>query len=106
MIYPTRISLNRSFGWDGDVNAMGFTGPGPFAFYHRSLDRGGENRELIFKERGPLAHEFAHLGGLPPAAPPLVNRTCLLWKKVTGCEFEGPDMAGRFLSRGGDGYGF
>jgi hypothetical protein len=100
LIYPTRISLNRSFGWDGDVNAMGVYWAGAIRILSPEVGiEEEENRELIFKERGPLAHEFAHLlvdyraGGNYPRW--LTEGIALyVERKVTGCEFEGPDMAG------------
>lgn len=61
-IYPNRVSLNKSFGWDGAVNAMGVYWAGAIRILS-PLEWVGDEEELVavFKEKGPMAHEYAHL---------------------------------------------
>lgn len=103
LIYPTRVSLNRSFGWDGDVNAMGVYWAGAIRILSPEVwIEEDKNREQTFKERGPLAHEFAHLlvdyraGGNYPRW--LTEGIALfVEREITGYEFEGPGIAGSVL---------
>ncbi|MBS4025569.1 MAG: hypothetical protein KGZ96_07835 [Clostridia bacterium] len=64
MVYPDRLALNKSFGWESDVSAMGAYWAGvvkvlsPFAWIE------GEDQQLIaeeFKYSGPVVHEYVHL---------------------------------------------
>lgn len=61
-IYPNRVSLNKSFGWDGSVDAMGVYWAGAIRILS-PLEWAGKEEELVsaFKEKGPMAHEYAHL---------------------------------------------
>lgn len=61
-IYPTRVSLNKSFGWDAAVDAMGVYWAGAIRILS-PLDWVEDQERLpeIFREKGPLTHEYAHL---------------------------------------------
>jgi hypothetical protein len=62
VMYPDKASLNKSFGWDADENAMGVYWAGairilsPLAWLE---DEATLARE--FREQGPIAHEYTHL---------------------------------------------
>jgi len=62
VMYPTKASLNKSFGWDADENAMGVYWAGsirilsPLAWIEDV-----EKIEQEFREQGPIAHEYTHL---------------------------------------------
>lgn len=62
VIYPDKASLNRSFGWDADENAMGVYWAGVIRIL--SPNDWVENREDMaqeFIDNGPIAHEYTHL---------------------------------------------
>lgn len=61
-IYPTKETLNKSFGWDASVNAMGVYWAGTIRILS-PLDWIEDEAQLetIFRESGPLVHEYAHL---------------------------------------------
>lgn len=61
-IYPTKETLNKSFGWDASVNAMGVYWAGTIRILS-PLDwiEDEAQIETIFRESGPLVHEYAHL---------------------------------------------
>ena len=61
-IYPTKETLNKSFGWDASVNAMGVYWAGTIRILS-PLDwvEDEEQLETVFRESGPLIHEYAHL---------------------------------------------
>lgn len=62
VMYPTKASLNKSFGWDADENAMGVYWAGtirilsPLAWVDET-----ESLATEFRAQGPIAHEYAHL---------------------------------------------
>lgn len=61
-IYPTKETLNKSFGWDASVNAMGVYWAGTIRILSPlEWVEDEEQLETIFRERGPLVHEYAHL---------------------------------------------
>lgn len=62
VMYPNKASLNKSFGWDADENAMGVYWAGsirilsPLAWIEDEETIGQE-----FRDQGPIAHEYTHL---------------------------------------------
>lgn len=60
-VYPTSASLNKSFGWDASVNAMGVYWAGTIRILS-PLDWIDNEKQLpkVFREKGPIAHEYAH----------------------------------------------
>ncbi|MFZ7102904.1 MAG: peptidase MA family metallohydrolase [Peptococcaceae bacterium] len=62
ILYPTMEELNHSFGWEGDKSPMGVYWMGtirvlaPEAWIDQQ-----EDQEKVFKQMGPMAHEYAHL---------------------------------------------
>jgi hypothetical protein len=64
VVYPTKVSLNRSFGWDADESAMGVYWAGVIRVLSPNDWIDCENpQELarVFESEGPVAHEFTHL---------------------------------------------
>lgn len=64
VVYPTKESLNRSFGWDADESAMGVYWAGVIRVLSPNDWIVGQNpQELarVFESEGPVAHEFTHL---------------------------------------------
>ncbi|GAW93751.1 peptidase MA family metallohydrolase [Calderihabitans maritimus] len=64
IIYPDRVSLNQSFGWDADQSAMGVYWAGVIRIlspnaWIETVDR--DSLADTFKSTGPMAHEMAHL---------------------------------------------
>ena len=61
-IYPTKETLNKSFGWDAAVNAMGVYWAGTIRILS-PLEWIEDEEEMpaIFRENGPIVHEYAHL---------------------------------------------
>jgi len=62
IVYPSMVELNKSFGWDGDRSPMGVYWMGSIRILAPEawIDE-GENKALMFKNLGPMAHEYAHL---------------------------------------------
>lgn len=61
-IYPTKETLNESFGWDASVNAMGVYWAGTIRILSPlEWIEDEEEMSVIFRENGPMAHEYAHL---------------------------------------------
>ncbi len=61
-VYPNRISLNKSFGWDGAINAMGVYWAGAIRILSPlEWIENDEHLVTIFQEKGPIVHEYAHL---------------------------------------------
>jgi len=64
VIYPSRESLSRSFGWAADESAMGVYWAGvirvlsPSAWVYADSS---EELETVFEIQGPVAHEMTHL---------------------------------------------
>ncbi|KNZ69243.1 hypothetical protein Tfer_2189 [Thermincola ferriacetica] len=64
VVYPTRESLSKSFGWDADESAMGVYWAGvirvlsPKQWIEADTP---EDMKAVFETRGPMAHEFTHL---------------------------------------------
>jgi hypothetical protein len=99
MIYPDRIALNSSFGWEADVSAMGAYWAGvikvlsPYAWIE------GDDQQIIaeeFKYAGPIVHEYVHLvvdektkGNYPRW---LTEALAQYWEReITGFEFDSPE---------------
>ncbi|MDT3700916.1 MAG: peptidase MA family metallohydrolase [Thermincola sp.] len=64
VVYPTKESLNRSFGWDADESAMGVYWAGVIRVLSPNDWIEGEDPEAqarIFADEGPVVHEFTHL---------------------------------------------
>jgi len=64
VVYPTKESLNRSFGWEADESAMGVYWAGVIRVLSpNDWIEGKNSQELarIFESEGPVAHEFTHL---------------------------------------------
>lgn len=61
-IYPTKETLNNSFGWDASVNAMGVYWAGTIRILS-PLEWVEDEEEMteVFREKGPIVHEYAHL---------------------------------------------
>lgn len=61
-IYPTKETLNKSFKWDGAVNAMGVYWAGAIRILSPlEWITDEENLTPVFQENGPIVHEYAHL---------------------------------------------
>ncbi|MFA5536711.1 MAG: hypothetical protein WDA53_06015 [Bacillota bacterium] len=63
-IYPNRVSLSKSFGWDGAINAMGVYWAGAIRILSPLEWIDIDNEESLiatFQEQGPIVHEYAHL---------------------------------------------
>lgn len=63
-IYRNKSSLNRVFGWDSDMNAMGVYWGGVIRLLSPNdwLDEFSKAaREDVFRRHGPIAHEYIHL---------------------------------------------
>jgi len=64
LVYPDRRELSRSFGWDADQSAMGVYWAGVIRVLSPRQwikDVTGEGMEEVFKDSGPMVHEYAHL---------------------------------------------
>lgn len=64
VMYPNRESLSRSFGWDADESAMGVYWAGVIRILSPSewIEADSyDDMSAVFKQRGPMAHEFTHL---------------------------------------------
>lgn len=64
IVYPTKESLNQSFGWEGDKSAMGVYWMGTIRILAPETwvdSDSQEEKAEAFKTMGPMAHEFAHL---------------------------------------------
>lgn len=63
LIYPDRVSLNRIFGWGSEESAMGVYWAGIIRVLSPREWLGDvpeEEREAVFRARGPVAHEYIH----------------------------------------------
>ncbi|MGI6226124.1 MAG: peptidase MA family metallohydrolase [Peptococcales bacterium] len=62
IVYPSMEELNSSFGWDGDRSPMGVYWMGSIRILTPEawIDE-AENKAIIFKNLGPMAHEYTHL---------------------------------------------
>ncbi|NPV28782.1 MAG: hypothetical protein HPY58_03830 [Firmicutes bacterium] len=63
LIYPDRVSLNRIFGWGSEESAMGVYWAGIIRILSPREWLGDvpeEEREAVFRARGPVAHEYIH----------------------------------------------
>jgi hypothetical protein len=62
VLHPTKDSLNKSFGWDADENAMGVYWAGTIRILS-PLAWASETESLAteFRDQGPIAHEYTHL---------------------------------------------
>ncbi|MBU7007263.1 peptidase MA family metallohydrolase [Phosphitispora fastidiosa] len=64
VVYPTKDSLGRSFGWAADESAMGVYWAGVIRVLSPSAWIEEDDPEVVkevFNNDGPLAHEFTHL---------------------------------------------
>ena len=64
VIYPTKESLGRSFGWDADESAMGVYWAGVIRVLSPNawLDEADPQMvKRVFETEGPIAHELTHL---------------------------------------------
>lgn len=64
VVYPTKESLGRSFGWAADESAMGVYWAGVIRVLSPTLwidETEPEKVQEIFETEGPVAHEFTHL---------------------------------------------
>ncbi len=64
VVYPTKESLGRSFGWASDESAMGVYWAGVIRILSPSAwieDEDPETVKEVFESEGPLAHELTHL---------------------------------------------
>ena len=64
IVYPDSPSLGRNFGWDADQSAMGVYWAGVIRVvspeeWLGDLSQG--NTKEIFRKKGPMIHEYAHL---------------------------------------------
>ncbi|MDD3652676.1 MAG: peptidase MA family metallohydrolase [Desulfotomaculaceae bacterium] len=64
ILYPSRETLNKSFGWDAKENAMGVYWAGTIRVLSPGIWAGdndtGKLKETFFSS-GPMAHELTHL---------------------------------------------
>lgn len=63
IIYPSMESLNESFGWEGDKSPMGVYWLGTIRVLAPEAwlgEKDSETRARIFKDMGPMAHEYVH----------------------------------------------
>ncbi|HBG22321.1 MAG TPA: hypothetical protein DDW83_03580 [Peptococcaceae bacterium] len=63
-IYRNKSALNRVFGWDSDINAMGVYWGGVIRLLSPDdwLDEFSRAaREDVYRRHGPIAHEYIHL---------------------------------------------
>lgn len=62
ILYPDKASLNKSFGWDADKNAMGVYWAGVIRILSpKAWTSQKETLAQEFDTQGPIAHEYAHL---------------------------------------------
>ncbi len=64
VVYPTRESLGRSFGWAADESAMGVYWTGVIRVLAPSAwvdETDPDKIKGVFESEGPIAHEFTHL---------------------------------------------
>lgn len=61
VVYPDTESLARSFGWDKDEKAMGVYWGGSIRILSPSAWVSGGDLVEAFNQKGPMAHELAHL---------------------------------------------
>jgi len=99
VVYPTAASLNRSFGWAGDLNAEGAYWAGVIRVLAPSawitVDNANVEKD-IFLDEGPMAHELTHLavdlrtGG---NAPRWLQEGLAQWEenRLTGFRLPPPD---------------
>ncbi|SMB87773.1 Collagenase [Desulfonispora thiosulfatigenes DSM 11270] len=60
IIYPTMQDFNASFGWEGDKSPMGVYWMGSIGILSPETWIEKEDKEQIFKDMGPIAHEYTH----------------------------------------------
>ncbi len=64
IIYPTRESLSKSFGWDSDESAMGVYWAGVIRVLSPKVwidTTNYDEMKDVFEVKGPMAHEYTHL---------------------------------------------
>jgi len=62
IVYSSMEELNKSFGWEGDRSPMGVYWMGSIRILTpEAWVEAAENKEEIFKNMGPMAHEYTHL---------------------------------------------
>lgn len=60
IIYPSMQKFNDSFGWEGDKSPMGVYWMGTIGVLAPDAWIEDDNKEKIFKDMGPMAHEYTH----------------------------------------------
>lgn len=60
IMYPTMKEFNDNFGWEGEKSPMGVYWMGSIGVLSPDEWIFDENKELIFKTMGPVAHEYTH----------------------------------------------
>ncbi|MGF7184028.1 hypothetical protein GGQ84_000103 [Desulfitispora alkaliphila] len=99
VIYPDRESLNRSFGWDSDVSAMGVYWAGAIKILSPQAWIEEDEPEAVaerFKYAGPVVHEYVHLvvdyktrGNYPRW---FTEGLAQYWEReITGFQFDSPE---------------
>lgn len=62
IVYSSMEELNESFGWEGDRSPMGVYWMGSIRILTpEAWVEADEDKDVIFKNMGPMAHEYAHL---------------------------------------------
>lgn len=64
VVYPSKESLNKSFGWDADESAMGVYWAGVIRVLSPNAwieEKSPQQLAQVFESEGPVAHEFTHL---------------------------------------------
>ncbi|HUW64472.1 MAG TPA: hypothetical protein VMW83_07215, partial [Spirochaetia bacterium] len=92
VVYPTATSLNNSFGWAGDLNAMGAYWAGVIRVVAPStwIDVGSPQVERdIFFDEGPMAHELTHF-----AVDELTGGNCPRWLQEGLAQWEEMQLTG------------
>lgn len=101
VLYSTMEDLNKSFGWEGDKSPMGVYWMGSIRILAPEVwIEEGEEQEIIFKNMGPMAHEYTHL-----VVDYKTNGNYTRWftegiaqyveKKITGFTLDEPDQGAK-----------
>ncbi|ABO51795.1 conserved hypothetical protein [Desulforamulus reducens MI-1] len=64
IVYPSRLELNRNFGWEANESAMGVYWAGVIRVLSPNVWLSEEDLDKYreeFMQSGPMAHEFTHL---------------------------------------------
>lgn len=103
VLYPDKESLNKSFGWDADQNAMGVYWAGvirilsPLAWVEGDTF---QRQQQYFWQNGPMAHEYTHMavdyktgGNYPRWLTEGIAQ--YVERGITGFQFRIPQLSGR-----------